>query len=61
MLTNALFVKRQAVFVGLEEKFLIKVNRQGELIETQSKNAFSVDQLQQAIEDFNPVENKDDG
>jgi hypothetical protein len=61
MLTNALFVKRQAAFVGLAEKFLIKVNRQGELIETQSKNAFSVDQLQHAIEDFNPVENKDDG
>jgi uncharacterized protein with GYD domain len=61
MLTNALFVKRQAVFVGLAEKFLIKINMQGELIETQSKNAFSVDQLQQAIEDFNPVENKDDG
>ena len=61
MLTNTLFVKRQAVFVGLAEKFLIKVNRQGELIETQSKNAFSVDQLQQAIEDFNPVENDDDG
>jgi len=61
MLTNALFVKRQAVFVGLAEKFLIKINMQGELIETQSKNAFSVDQLQQAIEDFNPVENDDDG
>ena len=61
MLTNALFAKRQAVFVGFAEKFFIKVNRQGELIETQSKDAFSVDQLEQAIVEFNPVENKDDG
>ena len=44
MLTNALFAKRQAVFVGFAEKFLIKVDKKGELIETnKSKDAFSVD------------------
>jgi len=44
MLTNALFAKRQAVFGGFAEKFLIKVNKKGELIDTnKSKDAFSVD------------------
>lgn len=62
MLTNALFAKRQAIFVGFAEKFLIKVNNKGELVETnKSKDAMTVEQLQQALKDFNPIENKIDG
>ena len=61
MLTNALFAKRQAFFVGFAEKFLIKVNKQGELIDTdKSKDALTAEQLQQTLLDFNPVENKED-
>ena len=62
MLTNALFAKRKAVFIGFSEKFFIKVNKQGELIENdKSKDALTAEQLQQAILDFNPVENNEDG
>lgn len=61
MLTNALFAKRKAVFVGFAEKFLIKVNKQGELIDNdKSKDALTAEQLQQTLLDFNPVENKED-
>ncbi len=61
MLTNAIFAKRQAVFVGFAEKFLVKVNKEGILIETnKKKEACSVDELQQTILDFNPVESKED-
>jgi hypothetical protein len=62
MLTNAVFTKRRAVFVGFAEKFLIKVNKQGDLIDNdKSKDGLTAEQLQQAISDFNPVENKEDG
>ena len=43
-LTNALNVMRQAVFVGFAQKFLIKIDKKGKLIETnKSKDAFSVE------------------
>jgi len=61
MLTNAIFAKRQAVFVGFAEKFLVKVNKEGKLIETnKKKEACSVDELQQTLLVFNPVESKED-
>ena len=41
---------------------MIKVNKQGELIDNdKSKDALTAEQLQQALLDFNPVENKEDG
>ncbi len=62
MLTNALFAKRQAFFVGFAEKFFIKVDKQGELIDKdKSKDAMTAEELQQVILDFNPIENKEDG
>ena len=61
MLTNAIFAKRKAVFIGFAEKFLIKVNKKGDLIDNdKSKGALTVEQLQQALQDFNPIENKED-
>ena len=61
MLTNAIFAKRKAVFIGFAEKFLIKVNKKGDLIDNdKSKDALTAEQLQQALLDFNPVENKED-
>ena len=61
MLTNALFAKRKTVFVGFAEKFFIKVNKKGELIDDdKSKDALTAEQLQQLLLDFNPVENKED-
>jgi hypothetical protein len=40
---------------------LIKVNKQGELIDNdKSKDALTAEQLQQTLLDFNPVENKED-
>ncbi len=57
MLTNAFFAKRQAVFAGFAEKFLVKVNKEGKLIETnKKKEVLSVEELQQTLLDFNPVE-----
>ena len=62
MLTNALFVKRQTVLVGFAEKFFIKVDEQGELIDKdKSKDVMTAEELQQAILDFNPIENMEDG
>ena len=50
MLTNAIFAKRKAVFIGFAEKFLIKVNKKGDLIDNdKSKGALTVEQLQQAL------------
>ena len=41
---------------------MIKVNKQGDLIDNdKSKDALTAEQLQQALLDFNPVENKEDG
>ena len=55
MLTNALFAKRKTVFVGFAEKFFIKVNKKGELIDDdKSKDALTAEQLQQLLLDFNP-------
>lgn len=44
MITSALFAKRQAIFVGYADRFLIKVDKNGELIQTnKSADAFSVE------------------
>jgi len=46
MLTNTVSAKRNAVFVGFAKKFLIKVNKQRDLIDKEkSKYALTIEQL----------------
>jgi hypothetical protein len=46
MLMNTVSAKRNAVFVGFAEKFLIKVNKKGDLIDNaKSKDALTAEKL----------------